>query len=356
MIKSFALKNYRGIREGHLSDFSSINIFIGDNGSGKTSVIEGLVWVGEAIQGAIDASPNEHNVACGKSLKNYEYLLRKRNQETGSMVIRILNPSRLRLAIPMDEFCKNIHVSGIPDKAVYFNSGDSIEFDVDGKVHFDINIQKQEGRAVFDLESPSCEFDKVEEFRIFTNILYMDSTFAFNHHIESSYLGELVYGGKKSKVIEHFNSIYSQKIDNFERVNDHFAVYLRGNERAIHIDNLGSGMRIALRMLILLALHENALVFMEELDAYQSPSSLRNIAKILCHFSRNANVQFFISTHSYDTLTSFQDLEDCSDIKVFPFLLRDGKLMTKALDYEYFVKEFSSGVDFRQMEQYIVHE
>ncbi len=351
MIKSFALKNYRGIREGHLSDFSSINIFIGDNGSGKTSVIEGLVWVGEAIQRAVNALSNKHNVVCGKSLKNYEYLIRKRNQKTIDMNLQLINGKT-------KQYCRTAVVSLIPKEAIYFNSGDSIEFDVDidGKVHFDINIQKQEGRAVLDLKFLTCEFDKVEEFRIFSNILYMDSTFAFNHHIESSYLGELVYGGKKSKVIEHFNSIYSQKIDNFERVNDHFAVYLKGHERAIHIDNLGSGMRIALRMLILLALYENALVFMEELDAYQSPSSLRNIAKILCHFSRNANVQFFISTHSYDTLTSFQDLEDCSDIKVLPFLLRDGKLMTKALDYEYFVKEFSSGVDFRQMEQYIVHE
>ena len=45
IIKSLEIKNFRGIKEAHLKGFVGINIFVGKNGSGKSSLLESLYVV-----------------------------------------------------------------------------------------------------------------------------------------------------------------------------------------------------------------------------------------------------------------------------------------------------------------------
>jgi AAA15 family ATPase/GTPase len=40
MIKDIHIQNYRGIKDLHIKDFKRINLLVGDNNSGKTSVLE----------------------------------------------------------------------------------------------------------------------------------------------------------------------------------------------------------------------------------------------------------------------------------------------------------------------------
>ena len=42
MIKSIAIKNYRGIKDLEINNFKKYNFFIGDNGSKKTTILESL--------------------------------------------------------------------------------------------------------------------------------------------------------------------------------------------------------------------------------------------------------------------------------------------------------------------------
>ena len=42
MIKSIAIKNYRGIKDLEIDNFKKYNFFIGDNGSKKTTILESL--------------------------------------------------------------------------------------------------------------------------------------------------------------------------------------------------------------------------------------------------------------------------------------------------------------------------
>lgn len=46
MLKSIKIENFRGLKRLEITDFSTINIFVGSNGSGKTSVLEALAVLG----------------------------------------------------------------------------------------------------------------------------------------------------------------------------------------------------------------------------------------------------------------------------------------------------------------------
>jgi AAA15 family ATPase/GTPase len=41
-IQSISIQNFRGIRESELKDFADVNVFVGRNNSGKTTVLEAI--------------------------------------------------------------------------------------------------------------------------------------------------------------------------------------------------------------------------------------------------------------------------------------------------------------------------
>lgn len=41
-LKSFQLKNFKAVRDSGMIEFTPLTAFIGNNGSGKSSLIEGL--------------------------------------------------------------------------------------------------------------------------------------------------------------------------------------------------------------------------------------------------------------------------------------------------------------------------
>jgi recombinational DNA repair ATPase RecF len=47
MMRSLSIENFRSYRELHLSPLRRVNILVGDNGSGKTALLEALflVWI-----------------------------------------------------------------------------------------------------------------------------------------------------------------------------------------------------------------------------------------------------------------------------------------------------------------------
>lgn len=51
MLQSLSIENYRGISQLDLEDFSRINIFVGQNGSGKTTVLEAVSLAAEPLLG-----------------------------------------------------------------------------------------------------------------------------------------------------------------------------------------------------------------------------------------------------------------------------------------------------------------
>ncbi|MHA1626364.1 MAG: AAA family ATPase, partial [Candidatus Asgardarchaeia archaeon] len=67
-IKSMTIRNFRGIRECSIDDFSDVNLFIGRNGSGKSTILESIylssAWV------------NSHDVLRGQ--KKIDFVISRR--------------------------------------------------------------------------------------------------------------------------------------------------------------------------------------------------------------------------------------------------------------------------------------
>src|SRR4051812_48791850 len=51
MLRTLQIENFRGIKELALADFSTVNIFVGRNGAGKTSVLEACALAADPANG-----------------------------------------------------------------------------------------------------------------------------------------------------------------------------------------------------------------------------------------------------------------------------------------------------------------
>ena len=58
MLQSFQLKNFKAVRDSTLIKFTPLTVFIGNNGSGKSSLIEGLETYKAIVEQGLDAAVN----------------------------------------------------------------------------------------------------------------------------------------------------------------------------------------------------------------------------------------------------------------------------------------------------------
>lgn len=58
MLKSFRLKNFKAVRDSKILKFTPLTVFIGNNGSGKSSIIEGLATYQMIVRDGLDDAMN----------------------------------------------------------------------------------------------------------------------------------------------------------------------------------------------------------------------------------------------------------------------------------------------------------
>ncbi len=58
MLKSFCLKNFKAVRDSKTLNFTPLTVFIGNNGSGKSSIIEGLATYQMIVRDGLDDAMN----------------------------------------------------------------------------------------------------------------------------------------------------------------------------------------------------------------------------------------------------------------------------------------------------------
>ncbi len=98
-LKSFQLKNFKAVRDSGVIEFTPLTVFIGSNGSGKSSLIEGLETYQAIVENGLDKAMQHW--------RGFEYIW---NQSVPHLPVPLNNGDRPYLSNPM-EFCLNSRLS-----------------------------------------------------------------------------------------------------------------------------------------------------------------------------------------------------------------------------------------------------
>jgi ABC-type lipoprotein export system ATPase subunit len=304
MLRSLVIRNYRGIAEGKVEDLGRVNLLVGPNGSGKSTVLEGV------FLGASQQVPNHFNF--GETP-----IIQMRHNE-----------------------------SSFPSRDCWFGK--------DNQRTWEVHWLFPEAEVGWALPGPGWTGEPQKTLGYMSAMRFLDIRMLLDNELEWRWSDELLRLRGDRILRKVMNEVYGLSIENFTYSASTRVLQLLFSDRnyPLKVDDLGAGMRIALRLFMSVLLCKNSAVLAEEFDGYQHIESFPRFVRTLCELSRQNNTQLFLATHSMETIRAF--VEEATerpdtDLRVYQTMLKpDGTFQAAGLTAEDAATLVAGGFDVRR--------
>lgn len=357
ILKSLHVDCYRGIRALDLEDFNHVNILVGDNNTGKTSVMEmiyalrtplsvnmwneiakkksynirGVIWYNAyrnifpidremQIQFAGDftefgelaiclRAEESKTVITERELNRINGLIRTGNQNVEDVYI---DTNMMEIRIQADRDIIEFDIYDFQRKPPRENSINRIENNIKTKFKGNtVFLEPRDGLA--------------------NDFLYLKRVI-----LDTEYHDQLI------EILKEFDPAITD-IFSIEEMGS-TVYYVRTNEHssAIPISVYGDGLKKSLVLFAALASSKDGVVLVDEVETSIHTSAMRMVFSTLIRWARKLNIQLFVSTHSKEALDTLLtcDTEYSDGINVYTLFHTDQKnyvrklSCTKALDLQ----------------------
>lgn len=341
-LESFYIETYRGIKDIELEEFTDINIFVGKNNSGKTSLLEAIVLSGlhdDNVQqlintlvsryqkmnidriGAMFDINEEHKriylESCIYDENADEYvqantdIVSVRRAESEQQANEVRDIQRLVLRLEYNTYCEK---TGKKQTAVH-----RVDFTQEKAVLGIRGGRRKNSDALLPIP---CQFVAFSRF---------DGT-----DFLLKALDEILEQGKRAELIEALQ-IFDENIQNFEVIGEErdIKIIREGDHAPLSVYDYGNGMYKAFYIASAALLSENGLLLVDEIEAGIHREALEEFIKYLQELCKRKKIQLFVTTHSLETVDLFlqfyQQGEDVNELTVYNIC--NTKEQTKARRY-----------------------
>jgi AAA15 family ATPase/GTPase len=323
-VKSVHISRFRCIRDGAVRDFADVNLLVGRNNSGKTTVVEAIHRV------AIAATNSRDPINRGADLWRTN---RGEDNDTPPQIWYVLDQT------------KSINIS------IEFGKADLKE-----EERIVLTASTQGNSTTY--EAPvsfqgKAGLPREEALRFLGGSTVFRPEDGRKSLIEAT-LWQKIIGARHDKALTlALNTIFNQNADSYTLLPDG-KVWLLFPTYAVPLDSQGDGNRAALRCLTLLTVLRRTLLIAEEVECHQHPSSLTAFAKALSKQAKEQEVQLFLPTQSADCVRAFLAAasEAGSESAVIHLKLDNGVLEATRLAPGAAQTLLDTGVDVRFLDLY----
>lgn len=285
MVNNVYIKNFKCFNELNL-EFSNLNILVGTNSSGKSTVIQALLLVVNNITSKTDSPLNGHLVSLGSFSEARNFIKNAR-----SFSIRISNNSEnFEIEFSEDENdeckCEITKDSLILSEFLNYNNK---------KIHY-LSAKRIGSQDLY-----NKNFDKYDQFGIFGEyaIDYLEKN--KNQTIENYLIQEKSFGNTLGGQIDYWlTKILNSKIktEDIKDVDKVKVSYSYNNNRYVRSKNIGSGLSYIISILVIcLASKKGDIVIIENPEIHLHPKAQSLMTEFFV-FVANAGVQLILETHS----------------------------------------------------------
>ncbi|MEM9493163.1 MAG: AAA family ATPase, partial [Myxococcota bacterium] len=311
MLTSFTIKNYRGFKELSMDPLARVNLLVGANNSGKSSVLEALeLW---ATQGH---TRTLHSALSGIMRRRGEYRRVAQNGETEGTVRHLFHNHR---------FAEAIILLGLSGKRpititvtwlerapnLVEHSGPVLHSFTNGDVaHSDKSV----------LEVPAIDNERISlswpttsrDAELFP--LRFVSTNTLLGSECADLLGSVALTEDEDRVIEALQTIEPtiERIGlagaDYRADRGSIVVRLRGQKQRVPIGSMGDGMWRMLNLALVLVETRGGFLLVDEIDTGLHYSVMNDMWKLVCKTAQELDVQVFATTHSRDCYESLAEV------------------------------------------------
>lgn len=337
-LQSLSMDNFRGIGHGEIDGLADVNVLVGRNNSGKTTVIE-------AIQRLAAAAGFQRDII-GRDLKCIWETARS------SAVTDDLMSYRRNAGKPFS-ISGTVGNATVPASSMTFtyHAPNPQQIEKRGVRH--IEFTDDDDNADQDETSRLAIESRERRTAFFSAVTVLRPQDAFNVQIEQDFWPALLSDRRDKTLTATLNDVFGLQAESLQLLPNNQLMVLF-NEYSLPLDAHGDGMRAAVRTLMVLAMMHRTLLMLEEPESHQHPGSLERFSTAVCRLARSQEVQIIVSTHSEECVRAFLKGAQAagSDAAVFHLALNDGKQQARRLDPQAVETLMSTGVDVRLLDLY----
>ncbi|MBO1348850.1 MAG: AAA family ATPase [Hormoscilla sp. GUM202] len=332
MLRDLTIQNYRCFQEFQIDDLARVNLIVGGNNTGKTSLLEAIyLYV----------------------TQNHPSSLVSLLENRGEISRLDSSPVNLKYQIS-DLFYGQAIIT--PDKAIAIDSIPDKSPAVTIKIVRDLQEIISEQAKIFSTykirflagENTVWELDVIESGAVKFNSAYRstmlelgrDDLTANSILIPTDNLSAInlnkwwdaiTLTPKEEKVVKALQIIEpkAERINftSSDTANKKILLKLRGASHPITLSSMGDGMRRLLMLAMATVTVENGVLLVDEIDTGLHYQTQTDMWRLILETGQQLNVQVFATTHSWDCICAFQEaleqLEDNSVGKLFRLSRRD---------------------------------
>ena len=332
MLKSLVVKNFRSLADFEVAKLGRVNLIVGKNNSGKSSVLEALrIYAGNAHQELLERIAQEHDEKCflDKNVQEgFEVSLPYEDLFTGRKFPKEEKP------IVIGEFDNE---NALKIYHAYKVEKDYVATDEDGKeetikrtvsiTHLELTKQRQilgEGLLIKkDGKATSIDFTIISpDLRRFitvgnpltcsfipTQLIAMNELAENWDSIALTEVEETVKDAMRI-ILPEFEAItFVNELSYTDKSIRRIAkVKIKGLERPVPLNSLGDGMVRILQIALKLVTAKGGFLLIDEFENGLHYSVQEKVWALLFEMAQKLDIQIFATTHSWDCIESFSNV------------------------------------------------
>jgi len=330
LLESLTIKAFRGLKDVSLSKFRRINLFVGVNNAGKTSVLEAIYLLSRLSdpRGLLDTlrirtrqNPERDPSLLSNLIEDLTIDIEGTQAATGDLAAQNLKLflSRLPRGPDTDE------AQYIPGMLLAASVGDtphttSTELFNNRPRRTKRTAGTSHWLAPAVLHSP---YFRPERDAI---IKWYEAT---------------VEGGAIKQLIEALAEALDPALEDIRLVSEsgRFLVSRKNSDQRLDISSYGEGLQRMFELSLLFAAHAGGFVLIDELETAMHPNALIRFTKLIQELADKFKVQTFITTHSKETIDAFiKNDYRTDDIAAYGLYRIAGELKTVRYSGRYLAK------------------
>ncbi len=306
--KNIEIKNFRGIDHLTIDDFSRVNIFLGQNSSGKTSVLECLLLMMGISNPDLPQMLNSIRSRSYSGFPDLTYIFHRLDLKTRPEISsELFDNSKRHLSLDLiyvfDEQSQvSLQNGQIPtsETKTFFNTL---------KMLFDVEFGQQKNTYECSLTANQhglISNKKLAEGYLEKNsVAFLPADLAAGNPAND--LVELIKRRLKDAVTERLKN-FDSRITTLEILNNVAYVGLEGINQLMAVNMQGDGMRRYLNIVAASANPMNNILLIDEIDNGLHYSAYKKLWEAIFALATSTNKQVFVTTHSKETLHSLSEM------------------------------------------------